>query len=382
MGYKKKYPEKASPRYMSNYKRISFKMRAQIDFFLNKTQLSITQISRELNISRSTLINEIKINSNINGYDAQQAEIKHKNREKWKNQIKLRNQINKYSDFSKEFIKRFNNKYFGIKVTWKQIYYTYRNIKIPSLKTVFNWINSGLWIIMKNDRLHSHYVKGKKRKTSFVQQAFGKKWIRYYWALPKKVLERRDFGWWELDLVVGKSGSKHWHLLTFVERKTRYGLIKKIHSKDPWNVNKEIWNLIKKYKLNVKGIITDNGFEFKKIFYLAYRLRIYIYYTSVNAAFQKGSNENFNGLIRRTFKKGTNFDDIDEKIILRLQNTINFMPREIFDFQSSSELFWLWNYSYEKWKEIPENEELYIGAKERKRISNTKRNRFFKLYNK
>ncbi|MGY5139138.1 IS30 family transposase [Mycoplasmopsis gallinarum] len=367
---------------MNNYMRITFKIRSQIDYFLNKTNYTISQISKELNISRSSLNKEIKINSNINGYDAQQAEDKHKNREKWKNQIKLHNQINKYSDFSNEFIKRFNNKFFGVKATWKQIYYTCRDIKTPSLRTVFNWINSGLWVIMKNDRLRKNYVKGGKRKTSFVTQMFGKKWIRSYWALPKKVLEHRDFGWWELDLVVGKSGSKHWHLLTFVERKTRYGIIHKIHSKDPWNINQQLWNLIKKYKLNVKGIITDNGFEFKRIFYLAYRLRIYIYYTSVNAPFQKGTNENFNGLIRRKFKKGTNFDNVDEKEILKLQKDINDMPREIFDFQSASELFWLWNYSYEKWKPIPENEKFYIGAGKRQRVSNTKRNKFFKLFNK
>ncbi|MCU9932368.1 hypothetical protein NWQ33_00045 [Mycoplasmopsis cynos] len=70
---------------------------------------------------------------------------------------------------------------------------------------------------------------------------------------------------------------------------------------------------MKIYKLNVKSITTDNGFEFKVLFYIYYRLNIPIYQADPYASFQRGLNENFNGLVRREFPKGTNFNKISEK---------------------------------------------------------------------
>ncbi|WLP85985.1 IS30 family transposase [Mycoplasma seminis] len=177
--------------------------------------------------------------------------------------------------------------------------------------------------------------------------------------------------------MVGKSGKENYNLLTFTERKTRYGIIKKIKGKNPWNVAEVLWNLIREKQLNVKSITADNGFEFSKLFYLGYRLQIIIYRADPYASFQKGGNENFNGLVRRFFPKGTNFNNISEEEILAVQNEINNMPREIFNWQSADELFYDWNYYKDKWTPIPGDERFFI-RNNLKRKSNTAKNKFFK----
>ncbi|WAM09828.1 hypothetical protein ONA24_00460 [Mycoplasmopsis cynos] len=65
-----------------------------------------------------------------------------------------------------------------------------------------------------------------------------------------------------------KRSSLSSHLLTFTERITRWGLIIKLENKNPRKLILKLWEYIKIYKLNVKSITTDNGFEFKALFYI------------------------------------------------------------------------------------------------------------------
>lgn len=74
-------------------------------------------------------------------------------------------------------------------------------------------------------------------------------------------------------------------------------------TKNPWNLNLELWNLVKGYELNVKSITIDQGWEFNLIFYIGYRLKIYIYKADPYALHQRGTIENINEYIRRYFKK-------------------------------------------------------------------------------
>ncbi|MHA3845701.1 IS30 family transposase [Mycoplasma sp. VS276A1] len=201
--------------------------------------------------------------------------------------------------------------------------------------------------------------------------------MRPFWTRPQYINDRSQFGHWEIDFIIGKTGKDNYNLITFTERLTRYGIIIKYQGKNPWNVGKAIWNAIKEYRLNVKSITCDNGFEFSKLFYLAYRLHIFVYRADPYVSFQKGGNENFNGLVRRYFPKRTNFNKISDEKILEIQNEINFMPREINEWQSADELFFNWNYYKDKWVPIPQEEKYFIRSN-LKRTSNKSKNKFFK----
>ena len=91
--------------------------------------------------------------------------------------------------------------------------------------------------------------------------------------------------------------------------------------------------------LYVRTITVDNGIEFQKIGLLAYWLNWKVYFYKPYASYQRGSNENLNGMIQRTYKKGTNFNEITDEQISNLQEEINNMPRQMFGWKSSNQIF-------------------------------------------
>ncbi|VEU76317.1 IS30 family transposase [Mycoplasmopsis columboralis] len=344
---------------------------------LKNNEYTFKEIAEKIEIHRNSLYEEIKKNSNLYGYDAYYAQLKHDNRRRWSEQIKLRNTFEKYKEFTNLFIEKFDKKTWGVEVSYLAVTNNHPEIKSPSLRTVFNWINSEIWVINSNDRLRKSYKRGRKRHISAAERLVGKRWVVPYWARPSKIDDRTDFGHWELDLIVGKTGEKQHHLLTFVERQSRYGIIKKVFSKDLWKIIVTLWELIKEYKLNVKSITTDNDFEFNKLFYLGYRLKVKIYLTDPYASFEKGTIEHYNGIVRRFFKKRTNFNNVSDEKVKEVQDKINQMPRKIHGYFSADEMFFDWNYYKDKSNPIPPEEKLFVKIQKR-RPSNTSRNRFFK----
>ncbi|MEA4115575.1 IS30 family transposase, partial [Mycoplasma sp. 744] len=268
----------------------------------------------------------------------------------------------------------------GVEAT-RIIVESHNKFPVPSLRTLFNWINSGLWALTFKDRLRKQYKKGGKRTGTVVSRLAGARFVLPIVFRPTNVNDRSKFGHWEADLIVGKKGSGSEHLLTFVERKTRYGLIRKVPSKNPWIVAQILFDLIKEKRLNVKSITIDNGLEFKCFFMIGFRLKILIYKADAYASYQKGTVENFNGIVRRYFPKKTNFNKVTEQEIQNVQRKINNMPRQMFDYSSSDELFFDLNYYKEPWKSEIADIGLY-NRPYRTRVSNTKRNLFFKKFKK
>lgn len=156
---------------------------------------------------------------------------------------------------------------------------------------------------------------------------------------PKHIDLRLEFGHWELDLIIGKKANGFENLVTLTERKTRMLFMTKLKSKNPMKVNSVIYKLIKDNDLYVKTITTDNGIEFEKIGILVDWVDCLVYFCEPYASWQKGSNEHINGIVRRFYKKGTDFNEISDEEIKTTQNMINFMDREMFNWSSSLELY-------------------------------------------
>ena len=214
------------------------------------------------------------------------------------------------------------------------------NYSIPSLKTIFNWINSGKWAIQRKQLLRRYYKKGGKRaNTNIIDRLVGAKYVKPIWTRPQEINDRSEFGHWELDLICGRNVRGAYHVITFVERKTRFCYTAMIKGKHPDNLNRILSKLIGSNNIPVRSIITDNGFEFRKLGLLAYKFHICIYFADKYASWQKGSNENWNGLFRRYFPKGTNFDEIDPEYIKEVTLEINYKRRKILNWNSSLEYY-------------------------------------------
>ena len=123
----------------------------------------------------------------------------------------------------------------------------------------------------------------------------------------------------DLKLVIGKltllwvkKGQKaqgSHHLLTMVDRKSRFVYIKKVHSRSGWEMLKMLEGLIKTKQIKSISLTTDNGWEFSKLGILAKKLNIKVYLCEPYCSFQKGTNENLNGLVHRTWPKKTRFNN-------------------------------------------------------------------------
>ena len=150
-----------------------------------------------------------------------------------------------------------------------------------------------------------------------------------------------------MDTVVGKKGTNT-VLLVFTERKTRQEIVRKIKSKSQYCVVKEIDKLERKmgakaFRETFKTITCDNGcenldFEGIERSVLAKQKRTTVYYAHPYSAWERGSNENANKLIRRFIPKGVDIGEFSHERIKMIEHWINNYPRRLFDGLSSNML--------------------------------------------
>ena len=92
----------------------------------------------------------------------------------------------------------------------------------------------------------------------------------------------------------------------------------------------KMYSIIRDEKLPIKSITVDNGLEFQMMDIRAKQLNFKVYYCQPYSSFQRGTNENINGIVKRWYKKGNNFSLLSEDKIKTLEWKVNNMPRKIF----------------------------------------------------
>lgn len=153
---------------------------------------------------------------------------------------------------------------------------------------------------------------------------------------PEIVEKRIRIGDWEVDSVIGKLNKSS--LVTLVERVSRYTVIIRVNSKEAEVVAKAIIDRAKALNLPLKTITGDNGTEFADHKRIAEKLGIDFYFTHPYSSWEKGTNENTNGLIRQYFPKGTDFNHISEEAVSLVENELNNRPRKCLDFKKPAEI--------------------------------------------
>ncbi len=156
-------------------------------------------------------------------------------------------------------------------------------------------------------------------------------------ARPKVVDHRKQVGHWEADTLISRKSKAALHSMT--ERVTRLLRLSKLKSKSAAEFNKAVAKTLKKLPPRVKRTLTlDNGTENASHKELTERLGIKCYFADPYAAWQRGSNEQINGLIRRYLPKGTDFSKIDKDQIKKIERLINNRPRKCLGFKTPLEV--------------------------------------------
>jgi IS30 family transposase len=155
---------------------------------------------------------------------------------------------------------------------------------------------------------------------------------------PEIVAERQRIGDWEVDTITGKRHRQA--IVTLTERKTRFALLRKVEQRSADQVGRAVIDLLQPVSDLLHTITADNGKEFADHQKISQELQADFYFAHPNAAWERGSNENMNGLVRQYIPKSCDFISISDVDVLWIMDRLNHRPRKCLAFRSPFEVFY------------------------------------------
>jgi transposase, IS30 family len=315
-----------------SYHRLTFKKRVGI-YFLTKQGCSQREISRQLEVSPSTVNREIRRNKTGKLYFPEVAQHKTQKRcfkkaRKIDGTIALKREIFKAlrKQWSPEQISAYLKKKYDDKlmhVAPESIYsYLYVLPRGGLKKELLSY-------------LRQHRTKRRKQGNGNAAHAPIPDLISIQ-ERPEDVEDRIIPGHWEGDLIIGDSHKSA--LGTLVERTTRTTLLIRLKHKDAESVRKAFARRVKYLPKQMKLSMTyDRGGEMAQHKLFTQETKMKVYFADPYSPWQRGTNENTNGLIRQYFPKGTDFNAVSAEQIRKVQNLLNGRPRKVLDWKSPFE---------------------------------------------
>lgn len=311
---------------MRAYPRLTEGQRNQL-YALKKASFTQSAIAHQLGVHKSTICRELKRNTGLRGYRPKQAH---------------RLACARQSQIPRGHITH---------ATWAVIEKLIREDWSPEqisghLKTNDEPCVSPEWIYQhiyadksKGGDLHTHLRCQKKRRKRYGSterrgQIKNKVSIE---NRPKIVDLRIRVGDWEADTVIGKPGRSV--LVTLVERKTRFTVAIKAANKTARAVTDTICDNLKFYQDRVLTLTYDNGREFAYHEEIAEKLSAEGFFAHPYHSWERGLNENTNGLIRQYIPKKVDIDDLSDEEVATIIEKINSRPRKCLGFKTPNQLF-------------------------------------------
>jgi IS30 family transposase len=308
---------------MKQYKQLTDSQRYYIEKSLQEK--SYGEIAKNIGFDKSTICREIKRNSIRGVYRSQTAGRLMRNRQKApKKKYVLVGRLERIvrwlikCDWSPEQISDRLKLRRGIKVSHETIY-----------KYIGEDKNQG-------GTLYEHLRIQKKRKFVYGSFKRHKQSRPSISTRPEHINNRENVGDHEIDTMVSKKSKDV--LITMVDRKSRTTVILKSKDSRTENVFKKVISYCKKHQLIVNSITSDNGGEFTGFRRITRALDCEYYFCHPYSSYERGTNENTNGLIRQYFPKGCSFEDVTQKELTRVQNKLNYRPRKCLGFKTPKEV--------------------------------------------
>lgn len=334
------------------FSHLDFTERKLIERWLRK-EISVSNIAKRLDRNRSTIYREIKRGTvkqikQINGIE-KEVEIYYSDSGQARYEKNRKNSKSKGIDkFSKKFFKALIKAKKDKKLNGKTRIYNIKTFihcykkdnpyesNIPCFKTVYRYIRKGLIDIKPYDLPVMYRLLPRRNKHSRPKGQNKKIFGKSISLRSPKVLERKEFGHWEADLVEGKKGKDEPVVFSLVERKARYGITRKLKNAKSDTVNSALKDIIKSQKDMFLTITFDNGSEFSRVNELEDE-GLDIYFAHAYSSWERGTNENFNKLLRDFVPKGKSIKNYSQEYIIDAGNKINNRIREVIGFRSATE---------------------------------------------
>lgn len=307
---------------MSKNQQLTYEQRCQI-YALIKSDFSQRKIAEIINVNQSTISRELKRNTGERGYRYKQAQ---------KLSVDRRRNACKPSKMTNELISIIEAK---IRLEW-------------SPEQISNWLLKKDTTLISHESIYIHIWKDKRAGGDLYKhlRRVGKKYdkrrngkstrghIKNRISIderPAIVDLKSRVGDWEIDTIIGKGHSGA--LVTIVERKTKFTVAAQVKSKSAKDVTAATIRLLKPYKELVHTITAENGKEFSGHEEISEALNANVYFAHPYSSWERGLNENTNGLIRQYFPKVTDFKTVQQQEVDCVIKKINTRPRKILNFE-------------------------------------------------
>ena len=323
-----------------SYKHLSEAERGEIEAYLS-VGLKPAEIARRLGRNRSTITREMnrgsitqvkQVNRQKVYYQHYYADAVH-NRHRQIREASYYLKLDRVSDdFLTKFTEAMREKPRVHSVDTFVHTYKLQHVDavVPSTKTLYNYIHQGLLEIKAIDLPRAVRIRKKSNKRPSTKKHLGKS----IEERPEEINNRSRFGDWEIDSVLGGKTVGEPSILTLVERQTHYAVTKKLVEKKAECVNQAVLECMKPYP--IKSITADNGNEFSSLSKIE---GLDVYFAHAYSSYERGTNENFNGLLREFIPKGISLKELNPTLLEDYTKAINERPRRIHDYQSAKKLF-------------------------------------------
>jgi len=285
---------------------------------------SQTEIAETLGVDRSTISRELQRNRGQRGYRPKQAhQFALQRRKKARKRItadiwKLVEERLRQDWSPEQIAGRFKEE--GIEISHERIYqYIYADKRV----------GGNLWKHLRcqkkrRKRVGDYDRRGKIPNRKSIEER------------PEVVEQRTRLGDWEVDLVLGKDHQEA--LVTLTERMSRFTLLRQVANKQTKLVSQAIVELLQ-WVTALESITADNGKEFAAHQHISQTLSVDFYFAHPYSSWERGTNENTNGLIRQYLPKSRSLKDLSFQEETMIMDRLNLRPRKCLDFRTPYEVF-------------------------------------------
>lgn len=310
-----------------SYQQLTYEQRCQIEA-LNKSGLTQKEIAGIVGTTQPSISRELKRNTGKKGYRHKQAHNKCLNRRKLSHK--------------------------PTKMTPKLIALISKQLKEKwSPEQISGWLleehevllsHEAIYLYVLRDKaaggdLYTHLRRQGKKYQKRVNNKRSRGQIKNRVSIderPKIVDSKERIGDWEIDTMIGKGHSGA--IVTIVERATMFTLTARVNSKEARAVTDATIKLLKPYKVALHSITADNGKEFAYHEEITKKLGVPVYFAHPYHSWERGLNENTNGLLRQYWPKETDFKNVSHQEVLDVTDSLNDRPRKTLDYKTPKQM--------------------------------------------
>ena len=310
---------------MNHYTQLTQEQRYQI-YAMKKAGMKQVDMASEIGVHASTISRELKRNSGLKGYRPNQAHHLALSR---RGQSRTRIRESHWAEVERL-----------LRVWWSPEQISWRLYEEQGYCISHEWIYQHIYRDKRlGGDLYRYLRCQKSRKKRYgTNERRGR--IPHQTMIddrPEIVDRRSRIGDWEGDTVIGKRHQGA--LVTLVERKSRYLELGHAGSKRKDLVADEVIRCMKSHKGRCKTITYDNGKEFTDHQRMATRLNAKIYFAHPYSSWERGTNENTNGLVRQFFPKNRSLSEVSREELQLTMDRLNHRPRKTLNWRTPHEVF-------------------------------------------